>query len=67
VIDTRNCTYLSESKARGVAAICQRDDENGWTYTAVPAGPDVPIENPTHQRWFLVEVRDETGALLGNL
>ena len=66
MIDERNCTYLSEAKARGLAARCNQDDEDGWTYTAVPAGAGVPIENPVHTRWFLVEVRDETGALLGN-
>ena len=60
---------ITEAKARGLAASCNRDDENGWTYTAKPAGGPAPptVENPTHQRWWTVEVCDETGHLLGNL
>lgn len=66
--DPRNCTYLSEAKAHGVAARCQGDDEDGWTYTARPivANDFTPAGRPA-ARWFYVEVRDETGAVLGNL
>lgn len=66
MIDERNCTFYTEAKARGIAAQCQAGDEDGWTYTANRAGP-VDFENPHHTCWWLVEVRDETGALLGNL
>lgn len=69
MIDPRNCTYTTEAKARGTAAQCNQDDADGWTYTAKPAGAtdQTPVDNPTHQQWWYVEVRDETGHLLGNL
>lgn len=49
-------TYLTLADAEVIAARNTAFDEEGWTYTVVPCGS-----------YYVVQVRDETGFLVGNL
>lgn len=48
--------YATEAKAAKVMEGWTEADTEGWTYTVVPSGD-----------WFVIEVRDETGFVLGAL
>lgn len=64
--DLRNCSYLNPLQAVTLAAKLNAEDDSGWTYTAKPvAMNDFTLKFVC--QYHIIEVRDDTGTLLGNL